>query len=175
MLRELPLHLSWATCLLVVGAVSAAAVPVWLAFILRSRGGGPRSLRQKVEARSGHAQADDIDLMLNWLPRDSIGERRSAPRRGGPATAVRVARSKDFDRSATAAGLVLDRSPGGVCVAVEHPFREGEGAFLRVEASGPDSPWVAVAVRNCRDCGDHFLLGCEFAEGLTLGDRLQFG
>ena len=175
MLRDLPLHLSWVTCLLSVGAVAATAIPIWLAFILRSRGGGPRSLRQKVAARGGHAQSDDIDMMLQWLPRDSVAERRSGPRRGGPATAVRVARSQTTCRAAAAEGLVLDRSGGGVCVAVEHPWLEGEEAYLKVEAAEPDSPWVAVAVRNCRDCGGHFLLGCEFAEGVTLTGRLQFG
>ena len=123
----------------------------------------------------GHAPSDDVDMMLEWLPRSSAAERRSGPRRGGPTTAVRVARPTAAGRGVTVGGLVLDRSGGGVCVAVEHPWLEGEEAYLRPEAAGPDSPWVAVAVRNCRDCGGHFLLGCEFAEGVTLTGRLQFG
>ncbi len=171
MFGEAAFQLAWGNPPL-MGAIAAVIIPLWLAFLLRPRRSSVRSLREKVADRVGAARAGDVDRMLNWLPPDAGDARRRSIRRGGPPTAIRVARAPTADPEGTAEGLVLDRSEGGLCVAVERPVRAGDMVYLR---AAPDSSWVGVVVRHCRDCGGYFLLGCQYPDGLPLADRLQFG
>jgi hypothetical protein len=156
---------------LLLGAFAAVALPLWLARLLRGwRAPRVRTLRDKVALST---ESIDIDQLINWLPQDSGGERRRALRRTGQPTDIRIAISptdKAIDK-----GLVLDRATGGLCFAIEKPLREGEVLFLRAAGAAPELPWVAVIVRHCRDCGEYFLIGCQFKESLSLTARLQFG
>ena len=160
---------------LLLGAVAAVIIPLWLARLLRGlRPPRVLTLRDKVEAEAKRRRVD-IDQMLNWLPQDQAAERRRSTRRTGPPTAIRVAPAPTDDPGAGTEGLVLDRAPGGLCFAIEQPLATGKEVFLRVEGAEPDFPWVAVTVRHCRDCGEYFLIGCEFGQVLPLNIRLQFG
>lgn len=162
---------------LVLGAIAAVILPLWLMYILRARSRRPvATLRDKVTAKFRHARGPDLDQMLNWLPEERGHERRRSSRRLGPPTPIRVAATSTVDLATTPTdeALVLDRAVGGLCFAVERPFRAEEGVFLWVEGS-PDCPWVAVVVRHCRNCGSFFLVGCEFRDTLPLNIRLQFG
>jgi len=173
--RETIFRLAWDNYAL-WGAVAAVLIPLWLAFLLRPRPrAAVRTLRDKVEDKVSGVQIADIDRMLNWLPQDGAGERRRATRRGGPPTLIRISRIPTGDPALGDEGLVLDRSSGGLCVAAERPFQEGDELYLRVEGAGPDFPWVAVTVRHGRDRGEFFLIGCEFQERLPLTVLLQFG
>jgi hypothetical protein len=40
----------------------------------------------------------------------------------------------------------------------------------------PDSsPWVTIIIRNCREVGDYFEIGCQFQEELPWNLLLMFG
>jgi hypothetical protein len=161
-----------------VGAVAAALIPLWLAYMWRIwRRPKVRTLRVKVAEKFGGRRSKELESELNWLPPDPGADRRRALRRAGPPTPIRVAASAQQGPDAPPAdeALVLDRATGGLCFAVECPLPAGGEAFLRVEGSGPDFPWVAVCVRHCRDCGEFFLIGCQFRDKLPLNILLQFG
>src|SRR5436189_5554770 len=109
---------------LLLGALAAVAIPLWCAVLLRGRNRPVRTLRDKV-APDAHARQVDLDRMLNWLPQEEA-ERRRAPRRGGEPTAIRVAVVPTEQPNAADEALVLDRAAGGLCLAVERPFRQGQ-------------------------------------------------
>jgi hypothetical protein len=164
---------------LLIGAVASGVLLLGLAFLrvwrVWNRPVEP-TLRQKVAA-AARARRVDVERMLNWLPADGAGERRRSPRRAGPPTPVRVAANSDEDPDdpdATIEGLVLNRSAGGLCFAVERPFREGDKLFLWVE-DAENFPWVPIIVRHCRASEGFFLIGCEFRHSLPLTVLLQFG
>ncbi|MDB5312804.1 MAG: PilZ domain protein [Gemmataceae bacterium] len=158
-----PLHLA--------GAAAGAAL---LAVLLRPGPRPARTLREKVGAHAGGALDEEIDRMLNWLPRDAAwSDRRRAVRRAGRPTPVRVAPAPVADARAAEEGLVLDRSTAGLCVAVHRPLAEGGRVFFRAEADG--APWVGATVRQCRTGDDFYLIGCQFHETPPWAVLLLFG
>ena len=99
-------------------------------------------------------------------------DRRKSTRRGGPVTAVGVAHTPGGQAEE---GVVVDRSAGGLCVALDRPYPDGTTLYLRPEATAADCPWVATVVRHCRGCQDYYLAGVEFPAALPLNVLLQFG
>jgi hypothetical protein len=161
---------------LLIAAVASGMLLLGLAFLRVLRRPVELTLRQKVAATARTRRVTD-ERMLQWLPPDVAGERRGGIRRAGRPTPVRVATSSDDDPDdpeATIEGLVINRSTGGLCLAVEQPFRVEDKIFLWVE-DAENFPWVPVVVRHCRDCGGYFLVGCEFRHSLPLTVLLQFG
>ena len=99
-------------------------------------------------------------------------ERRATPRRRKQIAAL-VADVNGMQDPSRA--WIMDRSLGGLCLAVEEP-RE-DGTLLRVRAASAPTrmPWVDVSVRHCRQKGDVWELGCEFVRTPTWDVLLQFG
>jgi hypothetical protein len=170
-------HLTPNNGVLLLGAVAAGVLLLGLAFLRRAWNRPIElTLRQKVAATARTRRVTD-ERMLQWLPPDVSGERRGGIRRAGRPTPVRVATNSDEDPDdpeTTVEALVINRSTGGLCIAVEQPFRAGDKIFLWVE-DAENFPWVPVIVRHCRDCGGYFLIGCEFRHSLPLTVLLQFG
>lgn len=155
-----------------VVAIGALAV----VYLRGKRGPAPRTLRDKVRATGGQAWEGDVDPMLLWLPRESqYGDRRKAVRRADRPTPIRVAGAPRGDGRTADEGLVTDRSSRGLCFASERRYAIGTGLFVRAEGAPAETPWVAVTVRNCRDAGEYFLLGCEFQEEVPWNVLLLFG
>src|SRR5438045_3400083 len=78
-------------------------------------------------------------------------EMRSANRRNGNAVAVFVAdpqKTEDPQR-----GWVVDRSAGGLCVAVENPVDPGAALRIRVCNAPVTVPWAELEVKSCRKDG----------------------
>ena len=104
---------------------------------------------------------------------ESFANRRASVRRDG--VPVQVLLSSPTLRNGESGGYVLDRSTGGLRVAVTSAIPAG--TVLNVRAgNAPDTvPWVTILVRSCRDTGPHFELGCEFERTPPWNILLLFG
>jgi hypothetical protein len=109
-----------------------------------------------------------------WLP-PSKGpdERRRSVRRTGIPTAVQICDPRKPKRLID--GFVLDRSSGGLRLAMEKPFPTGSTLQIRPTTAPPETPWVVIIIRNCREIGDYFEIGCQFQEELPWHLLLMFG
>ncbi len=103
----------------------------------------------------------------------SFSNRRNTVRREGQPVKIHV--SSPAFRNKMDSGYVLDRSTGGLRIAL--PAAVTPGSTMQVRAdNAPDSvPWVTVVVRNCRNTGRHFELGCEFDQTPPWNVLLLFG
>jgi hypothetical protein len=102
-------------------------------------------------------------------------ERRRAIRRGGLPTPILVLDPKAGRRAKASEAYVLDRSTGGLRLALEKPVNVGS-TILAKPGNAPDGfEWVKVVVRNCREVGDYFEVGCQFETELELNRLLMFG
>ena len=102
-------------------------------------------------------------------------ERRRSIRRGGLPTPIIVIDSKGGKRARPAEAYVLDRSTGGIRLALEKPVPVGS-VLLAKPGNAPEGyQWVKVTIRNCREVGDYFELGCQFETDLELSRLLMFG
>jgi len=109
-----------------------------------------------------------------WLPpAKGPDERRRSVRRTGVPTAIRVSDPRKPKKLID--GFVLDRSSGGLRLALEKPFPTGSTLQVRPSTAPDTSPWVTIIIRNCREVGDYFEIGCQFQEELPWNLLLMFG
>jgi hypothetical protein len=102
-------------------------------------------------------------------------ERRRSIRRGGLPTPIMVVDSKAGRRARAAEAYVLDRSTGGLRLALEKAVPVGS-VLLAKPGNAPDGfEWVKVTIRNCREVGDYYEVGCQFETDLELSRLLMFG
>ncbi|MCS7020447.1 MAG: PilZ domain-containing protein [Gemmataceae bacterium] len=116
----------------------------------------------------------EIEAALEWAPRQmALAERRASIRRSGAVVRVTVA-SPLFTHGITD-GFVLDRSTGGLCIALTSEVPRG--VVLKVRAAhAPDTvDYVNVIVRNCRRQDGYFEVGCEFEQTPPWNVLLLFG
>lgn len=111
---------------------------------------------------------------LSWAPPEqSYADRRGAVRREGAA--VRVVLSSPTLRNGVNEGFVLDRSTGGLRIAITTALAPGSTVQVRAENAPDTIGFVTVIVRSCRKTGDHFELGCEFDKTPPWNVLLLFG
>ena len=103
----------------------------------------------------------------------SLANRRGAHRREGAP--VRVMLSAPALRNKAHSGYVLDRSTGGLRIASSVELSAGSPLQVRAEHAPETTPWVTVIVRNCRNAGQHYELGCEFDQTPPWNVLLLFG
>jgi hypothetical protein len=103
----------------------------------------------------------------------TAADRRSSLRRDGPAVEVLV-QSPAF-KGGSAPGYVLDRSTGGLRLALATGMAAGTALQVRAKHAPDTTPWVTVLVRSCRANDDHFELGCEFEKTPPWNVLLLFG
>jgi hypothetical protein len=70
---------------------------------------------------------------------------------------------------------VVNRSRGGLGIALDRPVNAGTGIKVRPVDAPEDVPWVQVLVRNCRRKGKRWYLGCQFTTELPWSLILLFG
>jgi hypothetical protein len=100
-------------------------------------------------------------------------ERREWLRRVGELIQVDVA---DADGLAKPyAGKVVDRSRGGLCLAVGAPVEVGTRLRIRSSFYDETAPWVQVEVKRCWNAQGQWLLGCKFLQELPWSVLLLFG
>jgi hypothetical protein len=102
-------------------------------------------------------------------------ERRRSIRRGGLPTPILVVDSKNVKRAKATEAYVLDRSTGGLRLALERAFPAGTTLLAKPGNAPEGFEWVKLVVRNCREVGDYFELGCQFETDLELSRLLMFG
>jgi hypothetical protein len=89
----------------------------------------------------------------------SAGERRSAVRHERSSVAVFLSRSEG---ARAIEGAVVERSLTGLGILVPAPFTRGTVLKLRIQHS--DVAAISVLVRNCRQHGKQWFLGCQFTQ-----------
>jgi hypothetical protein len=142
--------------ILAVGFVVAC-----FAFIVGKRFLAPR----KTEAPAAPAP---VDVFLHGGTR----ERRAAPRRRGNSVEVFFAPAPNRE---ALHGWVVDRSVGGLCVAIEQPVQQGEVWHVRPRNAPTSAPWTAVEVRTCKAEEGGWEVGCRFLQTPQWNVMLLFG
>jgi hypothetical protein len=99
--------------------------------------------------------------------------KRHSLRRGGNPVPVLVSDLEAPEEPIQ--GLVLNRSRGGLCLAVPQPIEVGRLLAVRTPdfPEGLDS--VQIRVRHCNQKGDSCHLGCQFMEAHPWSVLLIFG
>jgi hypothetical protein len=106
--------------------------------------------------------------------RSNSGEdRRVWVRREGIALEIEVADAKLSQPPIP--GTVLNRSRGGLLVAVPQPTAKGTILSVRPPHAPEEQAWIQVEVRHCKQRDDRWLLGCKFTEQLPWSVLLLFG
>jgi len=144
------------------------AALVFTVFVFRKR--APRKVARVAIADAGPSSTP----VLDWVPPDdAFGDRRGSVRREGPP--VKVILSAPSFRSKHDVGYVLDRSTGGLRIAMRLSMAPGSTMQVRA-ANAPDTDaFVTVIVRNCKKSGDFFEIGCEFEKTPPWNVLLLFG
>ncbi len=130
-------------------------------FTLRKR----KTKRFRAPRRSGSGDIDEYE--------ESFANRRTSVRRDG--VPVQVNLTSPTLRGGRNDGYVLDRSTGGLRVAVTAAISAGTVLQVRADNAPDTVPWVTILVRSCRDTGPHFELGCEFEKTPPWNILLLFG
>jgi hypothetical protein len=102
-------------------------------------------------------------------------ERRRSIRRGGLPTPILVIDSKGGRKAKASEAYVLDRSTGGLRLALERPVQVGSTMLAKPGNAPVGFEWVKVLIRNCREVGDYYEVGCQFETDLELSRLLMFG
>jgi hypothetical protein len=139
----------WVLPTLVVGVILVLVV-----LYLLTQPGAPPELKQPVITK----EPDRKDL-------------RSALRRSGNPIDILV--SDEQSKIAPQNGLVLDRSPRGLCLALDRPV--DVGVVITVKRTNNTTPWIKVTVKNCRQVGGTYELGCEFVSVPSASTLMMFG
>ncbi|HEV3235700.1 MAG TPA: PilZ domain-containing protein, partial [Gemmataceae bacterium] len=112
-------------------------------------------------------------------PKDSVPltfkstEMRAATRRGGNAVAVFIADPQRSDEPRR--GWVVDRSAGGLCIALDNPVEAGTVLRIRVCNAPVTVPWAEVEVKSCRKDGNQWEAGCKFVVIPSYNVLMLFG
>ena len=104
---------------------------------------------------------------------DSLVERRRHPRRRGGDLKVRIS---DYKAEAQPVeGTILDRSAGGLCLAVPRFVAAGSVISVRPVNAPEMVPWVHVEVMYTNTRADHWVIGCQFTHLVPWSVRVLFG
>ena len=142
------------------GVALGLSLVVWFFFMRR-----PRHLAEPPLPKLTDNPIEDSD--------DTYANRRSSNRRDGPP--VRVVLSSPAFRGQMETGWVLDRSTGGLRIAMSKPLAIGSVLQARAENAPTTIPWITVIIRSCRDEGKHHEIGCAFEETPPWNVLLLFG
>jgi hypothetical protein len=104
----------------------------------------------------------------------SLKEQRKAYRRsqGG---AIEVLLSDAASRAQPRHGWVVDRSVGGLRLAVLSPLAEGAVVTVRPATAPPSVPWVEVEIKSCQVTKNGWEVGCQFVKTPPWAVLLLFG
>lgn len=106
-------------------------------------------------------------------PPTAAHDRRTMPRRKG--NPVSVLMSGLAPNSPGFQGIVVDRSPDGLCLIVEHEVEVGTRLLVRPAHNLISSDWFPVEIRSCRSELKIWVVGCRFLHRLTWSNLRLFG
>ena len=163
---------TWVMANLPVAVGGAVAIVVLSIYFLTHQRRG--SKRVTFVTPPPNPNAMTAEKGVNWdPPEQSYADRRGAVRREGQP--VRVTLASSTFRNGVNEGYVLDRSTGGLRIAMPSAIAPGTAMQVRA-ANAPDTiGFVTVIVRSCRKNGDHFEVGCEFEQTPPWNVLLLFG
>jgi hypothetical protein len=149
----------WAEWAPVAVGVLFAVVVVIVGVILVGRRRKVVHTRSSADRRRAGAAPEDEDH--DPFDYGSPEDKRAAPRRQGKPVAVLIAVEGTAEPRR---GTVLDRSVGGLRLAVGSPLDVGAVVNLRVAHAVETIPWVPVEVKNCRQTPNGWEAGCQFLQ-----------
>lgn len=156
----------------VVGVV--AALIALGSLVVMSRRRKRFNFADLVAAGTADGQATSQKKALSWEPPEqSYADRRGSARREGAP--VRVTLSAPSFRNSTSDGFVVDRSTGGLRIAMQTAMAPGSTMQVRAVNAPDNIGFVTVIVRNCKKSGDFFEIGCEFEKTPPWNVLLLFG
>ena len=118
--------------------------------------------------------AKAVSKSSSWVTElPTLSDRRTSLRREG--TPVKILVTSPAFEDGTNAGYVLDRSTGGLKLALQAGMAPGSSMQIRASHAPETTPWVTVIVRNCTDTGEHYEMGCEFEKTPPWNVLLLFG
>jgi hypothetical protein len=106
----------------------------------------------------------------------TLKNQRESSRRQGNTIEVHVA--EPADKKNPGIGKVLDRSMGGVRLALFHEAEVGVVLSIRPVHAENMVPWVDVEVRSCKvsqEIPGHFEVGCQYVKSPPYSIQLLFG
>jgi hypothetical protein len=148
------------------GSIVLITALVVILLLIGRRKGGAKLKKPKLGRRS--ELSDD-----SAVAGASLGERRTSVRRDGAVVEVVVA--SPALKGGRAGGYVLDRSTGGLKLALASGMAVGSTMQVTAKHAPDTTPPVTVIVRSCRNNGEHFELGCEFEKTPPWNVLLLFG
>jgi hypothetical protein len=128
---------------------------------------------QSVLLQTAAPEAVQVHHHRNHLFLPKGADKRIAVRRGGEPVPVWVAESSDPKRALD--GTVVDRSRGGLLLAVDEGAEVGSLRYVRAYHAPEELGWVPLEVRHCRKQNERWLLGCKFTQELPWNIILMFG
>jgi anti-sigma factor RsiW len=158
---------------LVAGLLAALVAVMFLRSLMRRR------IEDDPEYQRRHSilpeSVDRVSGGSDPFSQGSFHERRSAPRRKGNPVSVQVSDARA--KTAPVPGFVVDRSLQGLGLEVggEMDVEVGMVLSVRPRSSGSQPPWTQVVVRNCREDGPGWRLGCEYVTPPRSEVRMLFG
>ena len=143
------------------------ALAVTLVVFLLFRGQHNKKKKLALESLTGGRKS-------SWVTdQGSLSDRRGSLRREG--TPVKILATSPAFANGTNPGYVIDRSTSGLKLALESGMATGSSMQVRAAHAPDTTPWVTVIVRNCKDTGEHFEMGCEFEKTPPWNVLLLFG
>lgn len=130
-----------------------------------------RTSRVYADVPSGEAPAP-APLLIGARPKNE----RESSRRQGNTVEVHVASPHDKKNPGIAS--VLDRSMGGMRLALYHEVEAGTVLSIRPVRAEEMVPWVEVEVRSCKSSNEmrgQFEVGCQYVKSPPYSIQLLFG
>jgi hypothetical protein len=144
-----------------IGVVAAATILLLGRLVMHHTAGQVKTNQKK----------DSKQTVIPLTPKPV--EMRGATRRGGNAVAVFIADPHKTDEPQR--GWVVDRSAGGLCVALDKPVDAGDTLRIRVCNAPVTVPWAEVQVKSCRKDGNQWEAGCQFVVTPSFNVLMLFG
>lgn len=135
----------------------------------------------RMTSRRSAVDEDDKDGVVEDYPdptydpfvHGSTQEQRKAVRRKGGQ--VEILLSDESAKERPWHGWVLDRSTGGLGLAVERPICPGTVVTVRTVNAPKVVPWLEMEVKSCREGKEGWEIGCKFVRTPPHGLLLMFG
>jgi hypothetical protein len=150
----------------------AAGLIVLLVFILIGRHREPPRDFRPIPLPQSPVGSADWESPMSSARHD---ERRLSIRRTGLPTPILVVEARSGRSGQASEAYVLDRSSGGLRLALEKSYGVGTLLLARPSNAPEGFQWVKVVVKSCREVSDYFEVGCQFESELELSRLLMFG
>jgi hypothetical protein len=158
-------QLPWELVVPLTAGLAASGMALVLSHFLR--GGATRD--ETAKAKPEEKQTPAFDPFVQG----SASEQRSAYRRAGNSIEVLIG-DPEQEKQATH-GWIVDRSMGGLCLAVAEARAKGTVLKVRTVNAPPATPWVDLEVKSCRQTKEDWELGCQYVKTPPWAVMLLFG